>query len=117
MHKWINYFFVYEFAVHITMPSRPKQVGVLTYKSKKKVCQWYDANSTLTQSQLVDNAKGKFGVFKAPVQGTISGILGDLQKLLHVMDLDSRVSGPEFSRFLQSMKPFRLGCCSVNTSV
>lgn len=70
------------------MPSRPKQVGNLTYEQKKKICQWHDANAALTQSQLADKAKREFGLFKAPVQGTISGILRDRQKFLHVKDVD-----------------------------
>lgn len=69
------------------MPSRPKQVGNLTYE-QKKICLWHDANAALTQSQLADKAKREFGLFKAPVQGTISGILRDRQKFLHVKDID-----------------------------
>uniref|UniRef100_A0AAV1TSX4 Uncharacterized protein n=1 Tax=Peronospora matthiolae TaxID=2874970 RepID=A0AAV1TSX4_9STRA len=73
------------------MPSRPKQVSNLTYEQKKKNYPWHDANTTLTQSQLADKAKREFRLFKAPVQGTISGILRDRQKYLYVMDLDLKI--------------------------
>nr|CCA18680.1 predicted protein putative [Albugo laibachii Nc14] len=69
------------------MPSRPKQVGNLTYE-QIMICQWDDANGALTQSQLADKAKREFGHFKAPVQRTISGILRDRQKLVYVKDVD-----------------------------
>ena len=49
--------------------------------------QWHDANAALTQSQLAEKAKREFGLFKAPVQGTISCILRDRQKFLHVKDV------------------------------
>uniref|UniRef100_A0AAV1ULX2 Uncharacterized protein n=1 Tax=Peronospora matthiolae TaxID=2874970 RepID=A0AAV1ULX2_9STRA len=70
------------------MPSRPEKAGNLTYGQKKKICQWHDANTTLIQSQLADKAKCWFGLFKAPFQRTISGILRDSQKYLRVVDLD-----------------------------
>ena len=70
------------------MPSRHKQVGNLEYEQKKEICQYHDANTDLTQSQLAYKAKREFGIFRAPVQGTISGIMRDRQKFLQVMDLD-----------------------------
>ena len=79
--------------LHLTPPrdkdaDATKKVGNLKDEQKKIIWQWHDANVTLTQSQLVDKAKHEFDILKAPVQGTISSILRDRQKFLHVKDVD-----------------------------
>ena len=98
------------------MPSRPKQVGNLTYEQKKKICLWHDANAALTQSQLADKAKREFGLFKAPVQGTISGILRDRQKFLHVKDVDLNSKRTRALAFPAVDEALQIGCCSVKPS-
>nr|CCA26566.1 putative CENPB/ARS binding proteinlike protein [Albugo laibachii Nc14] len=64
------------------MPSRPNATGNLTFEQKKKICLWNEENAALTQLQLAAMAMREFNLVKAPVQGTISGILHDRKKYL-----------------------------------
>ena len=70
------------------------------------ICQWHDANAALSQLQLADKVKHKFGFLKVSVQRMISGILHDHQKILL----------RDCSRFLHSVKPLLIGCCIVKPS-
>nr|CCA17138.1 CENPB protein Homeodomainlike putative [Albugo laibachii Nc14] len=70
------------------MPSRPKATSNLTFEQKKKICLWNEENAALMQLHLAAMAMRDFNLVKAPVQGTISSILSDRKKYLHVKAAD-----------------------------